>query len=584
MTRLPGLTRLRLATFAPLVLVLAIPPPASGLTFAVTYPEEVEPGPLDGRVILLLSTDDEAEPRFQVAAGVDAIQLFGVDVEGLAPGAETVIDAGVFGYPVDSLAELPAGRYRVQAVLHRYETFHRADGHVVKLPMDRGEGQHWNRAPGNLYSEPAWLEVDPASEERLSILLDRAIPEIEPPEDTEFVKHIRIRSELLSEFWGRDMHLGAHVLLPYGFAEHPEARYPLMIFHGHFPADFGGFRTEPPDPDLECEDSERFRLECYNRIVQQEAYDFYRRWTSPGFPRFLVVEIQHANPYYDDSYAVNSANLGPYGDAITHELVPEIERRFRGLGESWARFLYGGSTGGWEALAAQVFYPDDYNGAFAACPDPIDFRAYTTVNIYDDANAYHAQGPFRRLARPGHRDWLGHVQATVEDYNHMELALGTRNRSGDQFDVWEAVYSPMGDDGYPKRLWDKRTGVIDPDVAAHWRDHYDLRHILERDWEKLGPKLAGKIHLYVGDMDNYYLNNAVYLMEDFLGATTESESMVAYGGEVDYGDRAEHCWNGDHENPNAVSRLRYNTLYLPKILARIEATAPEGADLTSWRY
>ncbi|HEX6198894.1 MAG TPA: alpha/beta hydrolase-fold protein [Thermoanaerobaculia bacterium] len=584
MKRLPGLTRLRLAPFAPLVLVLAIPPPASGLTFAVTYAEEVAAGPLDGRVILLLSTDEEAEPRFQVAAGVDAIQLFGVDVEGLAPGAETVIDAGVFGYPVDSLAELPAGRYRVQAVLHRYETFHRADGHVVKLPMDRGEGQHWNRAPGNLYSEPAWIEVAPGSDERLTVVIDRVIPEIEAPEDTDYVKHIRIRSELLSEFWGQDMHLGAHVLLPHGFDAHPEARYPLMIFHGHFPADFGGFRTEPPDPDLECEYSARFDLECYNRIVQQEAYDFYRRWTSPDFPRFLVVEIQHANPYYDDSYAVNSANLGPYGDAITHELVPEIERRFRGLGEPWARFLYGGSTGGWEALAAQVFYPDDYNGAFAACPDPIDFRAYTTVNIYDDANAYHAQGPFLRLARPGHRDWLGHVQATVEDYNHMELALGTRSRSGDQFDVWEAVYSPVGDDGYPKRLWDKRTGEIDPEVAAYWRDHYDLRHILERDWTELGPKLAGKIHLYVGDMDNYYLNNAVYLMEDFLESTAESDSMVPYGGEVDYGDRAEHCWNGDHENPNAVSRLRYNTLYLPKILARIEATAPEGADLKSWRY
>jgi hypothetical protein len=293
-----------------------------------------------------------------------------------------------------------------------------------------------------------------------------------------------------------------------------------------------------------------------------------------------VVEIQHANPYYDDSYAVNSANLGPYGDAITRELLPEIERRFRGIGEGWARFLYGGSTGGWEALAVQVFYPDDYNGAFAACPDPIDFGAYTSVDLYRDANAYYADGPFQRLARPGHRNWLGHVSATVEDYNHLELALGTKGRSGDQFDIWEAVYSPVGEDGYPKRIWDKRSGVIDPDVAAHWREGYDLRHILERDWAELGPKLAGKIHIYVGDMDNYYLNNAVYLMEDFLKSTTDP----AYGGEVDYGDRAEHCWNGDHESSNAVSRLRYNTMYVPKILKRIEASAPAGADLTSWRY
>jgi hypothetical protein len=375
------------------------------------------------------------------------------------------------------------------------------------------------------------------------------------------------------------MHLGAHVLVPHGFDEHPEARYPLMIFHGHFPADFGGFRTAPPDPDLACERSERFGVDCYNRIVQEEAYDFYRRWTAPDFPRFLIVEIQHANPYYDDSYAVNSANLGPYGDAITYELIPAIEERFRGIGEGWARFLYGGSTGGWEALAAQVFYPDDYNGAFAACPDPIDFRAYTQVDIYDDDNAYTVRGPFGAVERPGMRDYLGTVTATLRDFNRLELVLGTKGRSGEQYDIWEAVYSPVGDDGYPARIWDKLTGEIDHRVAEHWKK-YDLRRVMEEGWATLGPKLAGKIHLYVGDMDNFYLNNAVYLTEAFLESTTDPH----YAGEVDYGDRAEHCWNGDHENSNAISRLRYNTMYVPKILDRIQKTAPEGADLTSWRH
>jgi hypothetical protein len=375
------------------------------------------------------------------------------------------------------------------------------------------------------------------------------------------------------------MHLGAHVLLPEGFDDHPEARYPLMVFHGHFPADFGGFRTEPPDPDLPCQPSERFGLDCYNRTVQQESYDFYKRWTSPDFPRFLIIEIQHANPYYDDSYAVNSANLGPYGDAITYELIPAIEERFRGIGEGWARFLYGGSTGGWEALAAQVFYPDDYNGAFAACPDPIDFRAYTQVDIYDDDNAYTVRGPFGAVERPGMRDYLGTVTATLRDFNRLELVLGTKGRSGEQYDIWEAVYSPVGDDGYPARIWDKLTGEIDHRVAEHWKK-YDLRRVMEEGWATLGPKLAGKIHLYVGDMDNFYLNNAVYLTEAFLESTTDPH----YAGEVDYGDRAEHCWNGDHESSNAISRLRYNTMYVPKILDRIQKTAPEGADLTSWRH
>jgi hypothetical protein len=164
--------------------------------------------------------------------------------------------------------------------------------------------------------------------------------------------------------------------------------------------------------------------------------------------------------------------------------------------------------------------------------------------------------------------------------NHKELALGTKSRSGQQFDIWEAVYSPMGEDGYPQRIWDKESGKIDKEVAQYWKENYDLRYIMESNWETLGPKLEGKIHIYCGDMDNYYLNNAVYLMEDFL----ENTENPAYNGEVDYGDRAEHCWNGDHENPNYISRLRYNTMYLPKILERIEASAPEGADLTSWRY
>jgi hypothetical protein len=540
----------------------------------------LSPDSFDGRVILLMTPDDESEPRFQVNARVNSAQVFGIDVEDLGPGAAATIDASVFGYPTGSLADIPQGDYTVQAVLHKYETFNLATGQTVKLPMDRGEGQHWNRAPGNFYSTPVEISFDPSSNQTYRVTFDQVIPPIPDPPETRYVKHVKIQSDLLTEFWGRPMHLGAHILLPEGFDEHPEAHYPIIINHGHFPYDFGGFRTEPPDPNIACEYSERFHVDCYNRIEQQEAYDFYKTWTSDDFPRFLIVEIQHANPYYDDSYAVNSANLGPYGDAIMYELLPYLEEQFRGIGEGWARFTYGGSTGGWEALAAQVFYPDEFNGTFAACPDPIDFRQYTLINIYDDENAYYDEGTFGIMKRPGHRDYLGNVHATQESYNHMELALGTKNRSGDQYDIWEAVYSPMGDDGYPERLWDKRTGEIDHEVAEYWRENYDLRYILERDWAELGPKLEGKIHIYVGDMDNYYLNNAVYLMEDFLESTTNPY----YAGVVDYGDRDEHCWNGDHENGNHISRLRYHTMYVPRILERIEEAAPEGADLTSWRY
>ena len=549
-------------------------------TVAVTFDSSLSAEALDGRLLLLIARTDSVEPRFQVRAGVNAIQVFGTDVEAMAPGDTAVFDADVFGYPIESLASLEPGEYAVQALFNRYETFNLSTGHTVKLPPDQGEGQQWNRKPGNLYSTPQMVRIDPESSEPIAITLDQEIPPIPKPEDTEYIKHVTIQSEMLTAFWGRPMELGAHVLLPEGFEEHPEARYPLVIFHGHFPSDFGGFRTEPPDTTVACEYSERFSLDCYNRIQQQEAYDFYQKWTSDDFPRFIIIEVQHPTPYYDDSYAVNSASQGPYGDAIMQELVPYIEREFRGLGEGWARFTYGGSTGGWEALAVQMFYPDDFNGTFAACPDPIDFRAYELVNIYEHENAYYDEGPFRRLERPAHRNYLGEIDYTVRDENHLELALGTKGRSGGQWDIWQATYSPMGESGYPQPIWDKKTGAINPDVAAYWKENYDLRHILERDWATLGPKLEGKLHIYVGDMDNYYLNNAVYLMEDFL----EETSDPYYGGEVDYGDRAEHCWNGDQENPNAISRLRYNTQYVPKILERIRTSAPAGADTTSWRY
>lgn len=554
------------------------PTAKDGVTLRVA--SDVSEQALDGRILLIFAKEGEQEPRFQVRADIKGAQVFGMDVDGLTPGMSLSFNPN-FGYPKQMLADLPAGEYVVQALLHKYDTFNLATGHTVKLPMDQGEGQQWNRSPGNIYSVPQTVQIDAGKGgSGLQIVLDQVIPPIEPPADTKYIKHVQIRSELLSEFWGRDMHLGAHVLLPEGFDEHPEAQYPLAVFHGHFPSDFGGFRETPPEENLVCEPSERFGEPCYNRTVQQEAYDFYKKWTGPDFPRMIIIEIQHPTPYYDDSYAVNSASMGPYGDAITHELIPFIETEFRGIGQGWARFLYGGSTGGWEAAAAQIFYPDDYNGAFIGCPDPMDFRAYELINIYEDKNAYYDEGPFTRIARPAHRDWLGKVSTTVEGDNHLELALGSKGRSGGQWDIWEAVYSPLGPDGYPKRLWDKETGVIDHEVAAYWRENYDLRYILERDWATLGPKLEGKLHIYVGDMDNYYLNNAVYLTEAFLNSTTNPH----YGGQVDYGDRAEHCWNGDHENGNHISRLRYNTMYVDKILRRIETTAPEGADLTSWRY
>ncbi len=561
------------------VLFLLFPVAAGAQSFSVAFSKEVSAQPLDGRLLLVLSTNPSDEPRNQIDDTPRSQIVFGLTVDGWKPGEPAVIDASAWGYPIRSLKDVPAGEYFVQAVLNKYETFHRSDGKAIKMHMDQGEGQHWNISPGNLYSKPAKITVKPAGAP-IAISLTGVIPPISVPADTKYIRHIRIQSAALTKFWGRPMFLGAAVLVPEGFDDHPHAHFPLIIFHDHFVSDFDGFRATPPDPDLKPDYSERFHLAGYNRIVQQEAYKFYQQWISPGFPRVLIVKIQHANPYYDDSYAVNSANVGPYGDAIENELVPAIEKQFHGIGQGWARFMYGGSTGGWESLAVQIFYPTHYNGTFAACPDPIDFHEYMNIDLYNDKNAFFLEGVHKRVPQPAMRDYLGHTLITTEDNNAYELALGDHGRSGEQFDIWQAVYGPVGEDGSPKPIFDKISGDIDHSVAAYWRQHYDLEAILERDWAKLGPQLEGKIHIYVGSDDTYFLNNAVYRMEDFLSTTKNP----AYGGEVTYGPRAEHCWNGDPTLPNAYSRLHYNTQYLPKILDRIEKTAPKGADLKSWRY
>lgn len=547
--------------------------------FAVTFTKTRNDQPIDGRLLLLLSTDASAEPRMQINDSPRTQMIFGTDVEAMHPGQSVTIDDAAFGYPIRYLHDVPPGDYYVQVVLQRYETFHRADGHTLKLPMDRGEGQHWNLAPGNLYSSPKKVSWR-AGGVPIAIVLDQQIPPIPPPQDTNYIRHLKIPSQLLSKFWGRPMFLSANVLVPEGFDSHPGVHFPLMISEDHFNSDFEGFRTQPPDSSLKPDYNERFHISGYNRIQQEEAYNLYQEWTAPGFPRVLVAEINHANPYYDDSYAVNSANLGPYGDAIETELIPAIESQFRGIGQGWARFAYGGSTGGWESLAVQVFYPDHYNGVFVACPDPVDFRAYTTVNLYEDQNAFYLLGAHQRIEQPAMRDYLGRTFATVKGMNQYELALGSHARSGEQFDIWQAVFGPAAEDGYPKPIFDKQTGVIDASVAAYWKEHYDLSAILQRDWPTLGPKLQGKLHIYVGSADTYFLTDAVYYLEDFLKGTKNP----AYDGEVKYGDRAEHCWNGDPSLPNYLSRLHYHTMYLPQILERMQKTAPPGADLTSWRY
>jgi len=512
-----------LSPLASAVLVLSTFAQSVSVRLAPTFAKEVAKEPLTGRVLLLLSRTERFEP------GENGTPIFGVDVRDLAPGDAATVDASALGHPMRSLSDIPAGDYHAQAWLHVYTTFQRADGHTVELPMDRGEGQSWRRAPGNLFSKPSLIRLDPAKDEPIELLLDQIVPPIDPPADTEWVKHVRIESELLSAFWGRPMTLGATVLLPRGFDDEPERRYPVVYLQGHFSA-------RPP-----------------MGFGSPHDRGFGDYWKSDAAPRVLLVTFQHATPYYDDSYGVNSANMGPWGDALVRELIPAVEARFRAIGEPHARTLTGGSTGGWIAVAMQVFYPDVFGGCWSLFPDQLDFRSYQVVNLLEDENAYFLEHEWSRVPRPGMRDTSGNVLYTMEQENLYEEVIGTRCRSGGQWAAWNAVFAPVAEDGYPAPLWDPITGVIDHDVALRARDAFDLRHVLERDWATLGPDLVGKLHVYVGRMDNYYLEGGVYRLEEFLESTT----APYYAGEFGYGPRDGHGWSPFEENELLETMARH---------------------------
>ncbi|MGH7541859.1 MAG: alpha/beta hydrolase-fold protein, partial [Gemmatimonadota bacterium] len=465
---------------------------------------------------VILAETPEPEPRLAVSPSGPA--LFGIDLERLEAGRAAIVDDRAAGYP-RALSELPPGAYSAQAVVNVYEEVHRADGHAVWLPMNDGTIEFFNVAAGNLYSDPQRVRVGEGGTVRIEV--ERVIPPREPPSDTEWREHVRIQSRTLSEFWGRPTYVHATVLLPKGYAEHPERRYPALYTLGHG-VPFG-FTT----------DSSRARGGEIDPVTGLESgYDFYRQWSSDDFPRVIAVSLQQATPYFPDSYSVNSANNGPYGDAIVEEVIPALEERYRMLGEPRGRILEGASTSGWQTVALQLYHPDFFGGAWILQPDPIDFRRYQLVDMYEDENAFTLTVRGMRVERPFRRTREGQVVWTVRQLSRFERVLGSRGRSGFQLDAWNAVFGPVGPDGYPVPLWDHETGEIDHDVARYMRDHgFDLRAYAEEHWASLGPRLAGKLHFFAGDMDDFFLNLAVYRFEEFLKSTTApaSDAEFTYG-------------------------------------------------------
>jgi putative esterase len=548
-----------LYSFACCVLCFHLKAVAADARFKITLPPG-ETRSITGRAFIIISRVDAPEPRLQVGFWRSHTELLGRDVQGLQPGQFTMLDALTPGFPFRSVRELPAGDYYVQALLNIYTPFHRQDGHTIWAHMDQWEGQQFNKSPGNLYSDVQRFHLDPLSGYEIQLSLNRKIPPVQLPADTKYVKHIKIESRLLTQFWGQQIYLGATVLLPEGYDAHPEAHYPVLYEQGHF-----GLR--PPLGFSE----EVTAAEPRAREGQISGQALYKRWTGPNFPRMIVITFQHPTAYFDDSYAVNSANNGPYGDAIITELIPYLEEHFRVIRQPYARVLSGGSTGGWESLALQVFHPEFFGGTWTFFPDPVDFTRYQMVDIYNDMNAFLAPGYDPPIPeRPMERTSEGQVDVTMRQMSQLEDVLGSHGRSGQQFEAWEAVYGPVGPDGYPRPLWDKQSGRIDHQVALYMRDHgYDLGYYLEQNWAKIGPQLVGKIHVYCGDMDNFYLNLAVYRLEDFLRRTTNP----AYGGSFEYGRPMKgHGWTPLNQTELLNTMASYITQH-----------APAGAD-KAWKY
>jgi hypothetical protein len=479
-------------------------------------------------------TYQQAVPYFSPWVG--SVPFFAVDVDQLAAGERAVIDASVLGFPPKSLLDIPAGDYYVQAVLNVYTEFRRSDGRVIWAHMDQWEGQHWNHSAGNPISTVYRVHLDPAEGYDIHIDLTALIPEPQIPDDTEWVRRIKLKSELLSEFWGHPIYLGATALLPKGYDEHPERRYPVLYAETHFGlgAPFGFTTTGGPEGDEQR----------YMRTLRglESGYEFYQAWNSDDFPRMIVVQTQHPTPYFDSSYAVDSENNGPYGQAYMTELIPRVEEAFRIIREPRARSLTGGSTGGWVSLALQVKHPEFFGGTWSFAPDCADLRRYGLTNIYVDDNAFTA--PNREWLVPErvyYRSPDGQPEITTRQISQFEAVLGSHGRSTEQLDIWQAAFGPVGDDGYPRPLWDKMTGVIDHDVANYMRDHgYDLRHYVEENWAEIGRNLVGKLHVFCADMDDYFLNLGVYPLEDFLENTTDPY----YAGSFTYGRPVDgHVWH-----------------------------------------
>jgi hypothetical protein len=472
--------------------------------------------PTDGRIVLVFAPNGK-DPLEDTDVTSSPDRIFGKNVYNfdskhpvvLSGGSNDTTETGVFGWPKVSMSDIEPGTYSVQAFLTRYETVTRSDGSKVSVRFPCGDGGLNVNGFGSLITPNTEIEISGATQ-TLELVLNNitAVEAFTGKEiggcnqgnyaDTATLKHIKIRSKKLSKFWGRDMFVGANVVLPAGYdASDKKTQYPVIYNQGHWPAGQGAYNYG----------SNKKFTAAWDAGVIAATNTTAERPT----PKFIMVTFRHEAPYYDDSYAVNTANLGPYGDAINEELIPHIEDTFHTIRAPYARIQDGGSTGGWESIANVIYRPDLFGVCFSSYPDSLDFHRHQDIELYTASNAYQrADGSFVPSIRT-HVNGSEVILATVKQENQWELTFGTASRSFNQWDVWNAVFGVQGYNNYPLEPWDKVTGEIYPEAVEYWKP-FDLSDYVVTNFnssKNLGAALAGRIFVYVGTWDNYFLNEGV---------------------------------------------------------------------------
>lgn len=440
-----------------------------------------------GRLMLHLTRQHEKEPRYRadITVGVtpknwDCTDPFIIDIS----------NSDVLLYGFEKWPALSAGKCYYQA--------------VYKQNPDDGQ----ENVPGNIYSEVDSVLFTPDFNIRLSIA--KLIPAYEIVAH-KYVKSIVIKSKYLSDFSGRPRYLKASVLLPSGYFDHAHASYPIC------------YRA----PGLNG------RYDAVNHLLTDKEFSTW--WFSKSAPQVIYVFLDSQGPY-GDTYQVDSENNGPCGQALTEELIPEIEKLVHYRPETRKRFLTGYSTGGWVALGLQIFYPDFFDATWSYSPDPVDFEHFGLINIYQDETIFYNRFGY---LQPGARTIYGEPTRSMKDWIASENVVSVTNTylvSGGQFGAYNAVFGPRGQNGLPSLMFDPITGKIDHAIAEQWVK-YDLKKVLEKNWPTLGPKLQGKIWIWTGDMDRLYSNVATRFFKMFLDKTENPKSDA----KISFTPMADHC-------------------------------------------